>query len=94
MTGQVSFEGQVRYWKPERAGGLAVADVSPDLIPSLGGLRQRRVQGTINGKDFVSSTMPAGDGRLALSVSRAMLTTAGLAVGDTAHFTIELAEPD
>jgi hypothetical protein len=32
--------------------------------------------------------MPAGGGRLALSVSRAMMTAAGVAVGDVAEFEI------
>jgi hypothetical protein len=32
--------------------------------------------------------MPAGGGRLALSVSRAMMTAAGVAVGEVAEFRI------
>jgi hypothetical protein len=32
--------------------------------------------------------MPAGGGRLALSVSKAMMRSTGLAVGDEAEFTI------
>jgi hypothetical protein len=32
--------------------------------------------------------MPAGGGRLALSVSRAMMSAAGVVVGDTARFEI------
>jgi len=32
--------------------------------------------------------MPAGGGRLALSVSKAMMTSAGVGVGDVAAFTI------
>jgi len=32
--------------------------------------------------------MPAGDGRLALSVSKAMMTAAGVGVGDEAEFEI------
>jgi hypothetical protein len=34
--------------------------------------------------------MPAGGGRLALSVSRKMMTTAAIGVGDEAEFEIEL----
>jgi len=35
--------------------------------------------------------MPAGGGRLALSVSKAMLRSGGVIVGDAADFEIELA---
>ena len=34
--------------------------------------------------DSQSSVMPAGGGRLALSVSKAMMVAAGLAIGDEA----------
>jgi hypothetical protein len=42
----------------------------------------------IGSADFTSNVMPAGGGRLALSVSKAMMTSAGVAVGDTADITI------
>ena len=47
----VVFVGRIRYWNPEKAGGLAVADVSPEHVAALGGLRQRRVRGRIAGVD-------------------------------------------
>ena len=84
-----TFRSTIRYWHPEREGGLAVADIPPDVIGTLGGLKQMRVAGSIGGADFTSNTMPAGGGRLALSVSRKMLDAAGLAVGDEADFEIE-----
>jgi hypothetical protein len=84
----LQFTGEIRYWKPERAGGLAVVDVPSDLVASLGGLKQLHVHGTINGAEFASSTMPAGGGRLALSVSKAMMTAGGVTVGETAAFVI------
>ena len=43
----------------------------------------------INDADFVSSVMPAGGGRLALSVSKAMMASAGVGVGDTTDFVIK-----
>jgi hypothetical protein len=49
-----------------------------------------RVRGTINGADYQSNLMPAGGGRLALNVSRKMMTTAAIGVGDEAEFEIEL----
>jgi hypothetical protein len=84
----IRFAGQIRYWKPERQSGLAVVDVPEAYVEALGGLKQQRVRGTIDDADFVSSVMPAGGGRLALSVSKAMMTAAGAAVGDAAEFEI------
>jgi hypothetical protein len=84
----VRFEGQVRYWKPEQPGGLAVVDVPGDDAARLGGLRQQKVRGTIGSAPFASSVMPAGGGRLAMSVSKAMLKAAGAGVGDTVRVVI------
>jgi hypothetical protein len=84
----IRFAGEIRYWNPERASGLAVVDVPAQHVEALGGLKQQRVRGTIAAADFASSVMPAGGGRLALSVSRAMMTAAGVAVGDVAEFEI------
>jgi hypothetical protein len=87
-VGQIRFASQIRYWNPEKSGGLAVADIPAPHVPALGGLKQQRVRGTLGGVDFVSSVMPAGGGRLALSVSKAMMTAAGVGVGDKAEVKI------
>jgi hypothetical protein len=84
----IRFTGKIRYWKPERASGLAVVDVPASDVEAFGGLKQQRVRGTISGADFVSNVMPAGGGRLALSVSKAMMKAAGVAVGDEAEFEV------
>jgi hypothetical protein len=84
----IRFEGEIRYWKPERASGLAVVDIPPSFVGALGGLKQQRAQGKIAEVAFVSNVMPAGGGGLALSVSRAMMSAAGVGVGDTAPFEI------
>ena len=84
----IRFSGQIRYWNPERASGLAVVDVPALHVEALGGLKQQRVRGTIAAAAFVSNVMPAGGGRLALSVSKTMMTAAGAAVGDVAEFEI------
>jgi hypothetical protein len=84
-----SFRGRISYWRPEQAGGLAVVDIPPEVTASLGGLKQVRVRGTLQGTEFTSNTMPAGGGVLALSVSRKMLGSAGLAVGDEAQIAVE-----
>ncbi len=83
------FRATIRYWRPEQASGLAVADIPSEHIAALGGLKQQRVRRTINGADYTSSVMPAGSGRLALSVSQKMMRAGGVIVGDTADFEIE-----
>jgi Domain of unknown function (DUF1905) len=54
-------------------------------------LKQARVRGTINGVEYASNVMPAGSGRLALSVSKKMMGAAGVSVGDETEFEIERA---
>ena len=85
----MKFKATIRYWRPERESGLAVAEIPSEHIPSLGGLKQTRVQGTINGAEYVSNVMPAGSGRLALSVSQKMMKAARVYVGEEAEFEIE-----
>jgi hypothetical protein len=84
----VRFAGVIRYWKPEQSSGLAVVDIPAALVLAIGGLKQQRVAGTIGSVEFVSSVMPAGAGRLALSVSKAMMATGSVGVGDEAEFVI------
>jgi len=83
------FRATIRYWRPEQASGLAVADTPSEHVTALGGLKQQRVRGTINGAEYVSNVMPAGSGRLALSVSKVMMRAGGVSVGDAAEFAIE-----
>jgi uncharacterized protein DUF1905 len=84
----IRFIGHIRYWNPEKASGLAVADVPAEHVAELGGLKQQRVRGIIGGVDFASNVMPAGGGRLALSVSKAMMSAAGVGVGDRTEIEI------
>lgn len=65
-----------------------MADIPALHIPALGGLKQQRVRGTIAGAEFASNLMPAGGGRLALSVSKAMMTAAKASIGDEAEIEI------
>jgi hypothetical protein len=53
----VEFRGRVRRWREDRPDGLAVVDVPPDLVDGLGGRRQMRVTGTLDGAAFTGSTM-------------------------------------
>ena len=84
----IRFAATIRYWNPEKASGLAVCDIPVEQVAGLGGLRQQRVRGRIGSAEFTSSVMPAGAGRLALSVSKAMMSSAGLRVGDETEIEI------
>ena len=84
----IRFTGTIRYWNPEKASGLAVVDIPPPYVPALGGLKQQHVRGRVGGAEFASNVMPAGGGRLSLSVSKAMMAAAGVAVGDEAEIEI------
>ena len=84
----ISFTSRIRYWNPDKASGLAVADIPEAHHVALGGLKQQHVEGTIGGQGFASNVMPAGGGRLALSVNKAMMKSAGVGIGDEATFEI------
>jgi hypothetical protein len=84
----IRFAATVRYWDPEKGSGLAVVDVPAEHVAALGGLKQQRVRGSIGGVAFASNVAPAGGGRLALSVSKAVLAAAKAAVGDAVEIEI------
>jgi hypothetical protein len=79
---EVTFRGRVRRWDESKPGGLAVVDVPSEHVPTLGGRRQYRVEGTLGGAPFRGSTMLVGGGGFAVGVSKAALEAAGAAVGD------------
>jgi hypothetical protein len=81
----IRFRGTIRYWDPHKGSGLAVIDIPDDQGHALGGLKQQHVRGTLAGAAFASNVMPAGGGRLALSVSKAMLSAAHLTIGEDAE---------
>ena len=78
----IRFRSEIRYWNPEKQSGLAVADIPAEHVGAIGGLRQQRVHGRIGTAEFTSNVMPAGGGRLALSVSKAMQQAAKVGMGD------------
>ena len=78
----IRFKSEIRYWNPEKLSGLAVADIPSEHVAAIGGLKQQRVTGRIGSADFISNVMPAGRGRLALSVSKAMQQAAKVGIGD------------
>jgi hypothetical protein len=83
----VTFVGQVRQWREDKPGGLAVVDVPVELVAEFGARRQMRVTGTLNGTGFTASTMLVAGG-FCVGVSRAALKAAGAALGD--HVTLSI----
>ena len=76
--------------EPARGGG-AVALIPPGVTAALGGLKQMRVTGELNGTEFRSSTMPYR-GAFYLGVSKATREAAGAAIGD--QVTLEIVRDD
>src|SRR5260370_29080362 len=81
MMAASRFRGKIRYFRPSLKSGLAVVDISQNVAAGLGGLKQMRVRGKLNGVGFSSNTMPAGGGVLALSPRQKLLRTAGPEAG-------------
>jgi hypothetical protein len=79
----IRFRSEIRHWNPATKGGLAVADIPTEHIAAIGGLKQQRVHGRIGTSAFTSNVMPAGGGRLALSISKAMQRAAQVGIGDS-----------
>jgi len=94
MTERVEFRGRVRRFKEDAPGGLAVVDVPAELVGRLGGRRQYRVVGTVNGSGYTGSAMLVAGGGFCVSVSKAVLDAAGVGLGDDAALTIERAVRD
>ena len=82
MGEQVTFRGKVRRWDESKPGGLAVVDIPADHVAELGGRRQYRVEGTLNGAPFGGSTMLVAGGGFAVGVSKASLGAANADLGD------------
>jgi Domain of unknown function (DUF1905) len=85
----IEFRGRVRRWREDKPGGLAVVDIPADLVADLGGRRQLRVTGTLQGGPFTGSTMLVAGGGFCVGVSRAALTAAGASVGDEVELRLE-----
>jgi hypothetical protein len=88
MVEAIAFRGRIRFWRQDPPGGLAVIDVPTELVMKLGGRRQYRVEGTIQGSSFQGSTMLVAGGGFCVGVSRAGLDSAGAAVGDEVNVSI------
>jgi len=70
-----------------RGPGAAVALIPPDVTARLGGLKQMRVTGTLNGTAFRSSTMPYR-GAFYLGLHKATREAAGVGIGDAVELPV------
>jgi len=70
-----------------RAGG-AIVLIPPEVATALGGLKQMRVIGTINGVAYHSSTMPYGGRGLFMGVHKATREAAGVEFGEAVEVTV------
>jgi NaMN:DMB phosphoribosyltransferase len=76
------FYGRIRRWREDKPGGLAVIDIPLELVAELGGRRQMRVVGSLNGAPFAGSTMLVAGGGFCVGVSRAALKAVKVSVGE------------
>jgi hypothetical protein len=74
-----------------RSGG-AVVLLPPEVAAALGGLKQVRVTGTVDGVPFRSSTMPYAGRGLFMGVHKATREAAGADIGSTIE--VELTRDD
>ena len=88
MAEPIQFRGRIRHWREDPPGGLAVVDVPDALVATLGGRRQYRVTGTLDGRDFTGSTMLVAGGGFCVGVSQAAMKAAGVKVGDEVDVTL------
>jgi NaMN:DMB phosphoribosyltransferase len=86
------FRGRVRRWRQDKPGGLAVIDIPLELVADLGGRRQMRIAGSLNGVPFAGSTMLVAGGGFCVGVSAAALRTCGASVGDEVDVRLERAD--
>jgi hypothetical protein len=86
------FTGVIAHADADRQGGGALVELPSDVIAKLGGVKQMRVTGTINGIAYRSSTMPMGRGRLCLGVHKATRQAAGVDFGD--EIAVEIVRDD
>jgi hypothetical protein len=89
MPNSVRFTSRIRYWDEEKHAGLAVADIPAKFVDSLGGRRQMRLSGTLNGKPFTGATMLVAGGGFCVGVTKDAMRAAALAVGDKVTLALE-----
>jgi hypothetical protein len=69
-------------------GGGAAAKIPEELVKPLGGLKQLRVDATLNGVRFKTSTMPYRGG-FYVGIHKAVREQAGVAIGDEVELSLK-----
>jgi len=86
MAGAHRFTAELEQ---ARAGGAVVLIPKP-VADALGGLKQMRVVGTVNGVPYQSSTMPYGGRGLFMGVHKATREAAAASFGDVVQVVVSL----
>ena len=86
---KIQLTSRIRYWDEEKQAGLAVAEIPAKLVAALGGRRQMRVKGTLNGKPFTGATMLVQGGGFCVGVTKDAMRAAAVAVGDKVKLVLE-----
>lgn len=86
MTERLRFKSIVEQ---ARGPGAAVAVITPEVATALGGLKQMRVTGALNGVEFRSSTYPWQGRELYVGLPKATREAAGVALGDEVAIELE-----
>jgi len=89
MPNSIRFTSRIRYWDEEKQAGLPVADIPVKFVSALGGRRQMRISGTLNGKPFTGATMLVQGGGFCVGVTKDAMRSAAIAVGDKVTLTLE-----
>ncbi|MCI0687060.1 MAG: DUF1905 domain-containing protein [Sporichthyaceae bacterium] len=87
----VRFDGRIRRWREDSPGGLHVIDIPADLVAELGGRRQMRMSGALNGIPFTGSTMLVAGGGFCVGVSKAAMKSADVSLGDAVEVELQAA---
>jgi hypothetical protein len=87
MAAPNAAPNQFRAVVESARGGGAVALIPDHVTAELGGLRQMRVTGTLNGTPFRSSTMPYRGG-FYVGLHKASRSAAGVEIGDEVDITL------
>jgi hypothetical protein len=82
MPNSIRFTSRIRFWDEEKQAGLAVADIPTKLVDALGGRRQMRISGTLNGRPFKGATMLVQGGGFCVGVTKDAMRATKVAVGD------------
>jgi hypothetical protein len=88
MAEGIRFRGRLEFFDPEAGKGLTVIEIPSEHVAPLGGRKQFRVTGTLNGTPFTGSTMARKGGSFCVAVSKAAMVSAGLGTGDRAEVTL------